>query len=251
MNPLVIKIGGAALDSGEVLEQLLSAIVAIKERPVVLVHGGGDRVDQVLKQAGIVPRKLNGKRITDEASLPLVVGTLAGEINKTLAAKMRALGGQSVGLSLADGIAVAVPAGEEWGAVGVLAEGSDILLSLLLQGGFIPVVSSIAASKDGDLLNINADEAAAKVAELLDAELVLLSDVSGVLDANGSLIASLTASEIQALKDEGVITGGMVVKVDAALFAAKKLGRAVRLASWRDTQSINNAESSTGTLIAP
>lgn len=251
MNPLVIKIGGAALDSGEVLEQLLSAIVAIKDRPVVLVHGGGDRVDQVLKQAGIVPRKLNGKRITDEASLPLVVGTLAGEINKTLAAKMRALGGQSVGLSLADGIAVAVPAGEEWGAVGVLTEGSDTLLSLLLQGGFIPVVSSIAASKDGDLLNINADEAAAKVAELLDAELVLLSDVSGVLDANGSLIASLTASEIQALKDEGVITGGMVVKVDAAQFAAKKLGRAVRLASWRDTQSINNAESSTGTLIAP
>ncbi|ROQ23285.1 acetylglutamate kinase [Gallaecimonas pentaromativorans] len=249
MKPLVVKIGGAVLDAGQALESLLSALVAVKDRPVVLVHGGGDRVDQVLKQAGIEPRKFNGKRITDAASLPLVVGTLAGEINKTLAAKMRALGGEPVGLSLADGIAFAEPAGEEWGAVGVLTEGSDTLLSLLLQGGFIPVVSSIAASKGGDLLNINADEAAAKVAELLDAELVLLSDVPGVLDGNKQLLPSLTAADIAALKADGVINGGMVVKVDAALFAAGKLGRAVRLASWRDPQSISNA--ALGTQIAP
>lgn len=248
MKPLVIKIGGAALDAGPVLEKLLKALAG-HERPLVLVHGGGDRVDQVLKQAGIEPRKRNGKRITCEASLPLVVGTLAGEINKGLVAKLRALGGEPVGLALADGIAFAEPAGDNWGAVGVLTEGSDTLLSLLLQGGFLPVVSSIAASKEGELLNINADEAAAKVAELLDAELVLLSDVSGVLDGKGRLLASLTASDIQALKAQGVITGGMVVKVDAALFAAEKLGRAVRLASWRDPKAIDNAQ--LGTLIAP
>ncbi|WKE65297.1 acetylglutamate kinase [Gallaecimonas kandeliae] len=248
MTPLVIKIGGAALEAGPVLDQLLKALVAM-ERPVVLVHGGGDRVDQVLKQAGIEPRKHNGKRITCEASLPLVVGTLAGEINKKLVARLRALDGEPVGLALADGIALAEPAGEEWGAVGVLTQGSSTLLSLLLQGGFLPVVSSIAASREGELLNVNADEAAAMVASLLDAELLLLSDVSGVLDAKGQLLPELNGADIARLKADSVITGGMVVKVDAALHAAQALGRAVRLASWKDSQALANP--ALGTAIAP
>lgn len=248
MNPLVVKLGGAALDAGPVLQTLLAALVAM-ELPLVLVHGGGDRVDAVLRQAGITPAKRNGKRITCEASLPLVVATLAGEVNKTLVARLRALGGQPVGLALADGIASAAPAGEEWGAVGTLTGGNATLLSLLLQGGFMPVVSSIAADADGNLLNINADEAAAMVAQVLDAELLLLTDVSGVLDGKGNRLASLSGEQIHQLKQQSVITGGMVVKVDAALEAARQLGRAVRLASWRDTSSLTTG--STGTLIAP
>ncbi|WP_341502248.1 acetylglutamate kinase [Gallaecimonas sp. GXIMD4217] len=252
MKPLVVKLGGSALDAIPVLEKLLLALNELP-RPWVLVHGGGRRVDEVLKQAGIEPQKKNGKRITCEQSLPLVAGTLAGEVNKKLVAKARSLGLEPIGLSLADGIAQAEPLGEDWGAVGKLVGGNPAPLTLMLDGGFVPFVSSISADAEGKLLNINADEAAVKVAELLQADLLLLTDVTGVLDGKGQLLPRLDGQAIASLKAQSVISGGMVVKVEAALDAAKTLGQGVRLASWRQPhqlQAMACGDSPFGTLIS-
>ncbi|QCR37603.1 acetylglutamate kinase [Nissabacter sp. SGAir0207] len=242
MNPLIIKLGGVLLDSEEALERLFGALVAYRQahqRPLVIVHGGGCLVDELMKKLSLPVVKKQGLRVTPADQIDIITGALAGTANKTLLAWALKNNINAVGLSLADGNAVSVtPLDEELGHVGKAAPGNPDLLNTLLAAGYLPIVSSIGITASGELMNINADQAATALAETLGADLILLSDVSGILDGKGQRIAEMTAEKAEQLIAQGIITDGMVVKVNAALDAARTLGRPVDIASWRNTEKL-------------
>lgn len=242
MNPLIIKLGGVLLDSEEALERLFTALDAYRQehqRPLVIVHGGGCVVDELMKQLSLPVVKKNGLRVTPADQIDIITGALAGTANKTLLAWAVKHKINAVGLSLADGGSVAVtqldPA---LGHVGHALPGSPELLNTLLNAGYLPVVSSIGITVEGQLMNVNADQAATALAATLGADLILLSDVSGILDGKGQRIAEMTAQKAEQLIAQGIITDGMVVKVNAALDAARTLGRPVDIASWRNAEKL-------------
>ena len=242
MNPLIIKLGGVLLDSEEALERLFTALDVYRQehqRPLVIVHGGGCVVDELMKQLSLPVVKKNGLRVTPADQIDIITGALAGTANKTLLAWAVKHKINAVGLSLADGGSVAVtqldPA---LGHVGHALPGSPELLNTLLHAGYLPVVSSIGITAEGQLMNVNADQAATALAATLGADLILLSDVSGILDGKGQRIAEMTAQKAEQLIAQGIITDGMVVKVNAALDAARTLGRPVDIASWRNAEKL-------------
>ncbi|MGL5385152.1 MAG: acetylglutamate kinase [Enterobacterales bacterium] len=242
MNPLIIKLGGVLLDSEEALERLFTALDVYRQehqRPLVIVHGGGCVVDELMKQLSLPVVKKNGLRVTPADQIDIITGALAGTANKTLLAWAVKHKINAVGLSLADGGSVAVtqldPA---LGHVGHALPGSPELLNTLLNAGYLPVVSSIGITAEGQLMNVNADQAATALAATLGADLILLSDVSGILDGKGQRIAEMTAQKAEQLIAQGIITDGMVVKVNAALDAARTLGRPVDIASWRNAEKL-------------
>ncbi|HGM5492805.1 TPA: acetylglutamate kinase [Serratia fonticola] len=242
MNPLIIKLGGVLLDSEEALERLFTALDVYRQehqRPLVIVHGGGCVVDELMKQLSLPVVKKNGLRVTPADQIDIITGALAGTANKTLLAWAMKHKINAVGLSLADGGSVAVtqldPA---LGHVGHALPGSPELLETLLNAGYLPVVSSIGITVEGQLMNVNADQAATALAATLGADLILLSDVSGILDGKGQRIAEMTAQKAEQLIAQGIITDGMVVKVNAALDAARTLGRPVDIASWRNAEKL-------------
>ena len=234
MNPLIIKLGGVLLDSEEALERLFTALVNYREshqRPLIIVHGGGCVVDELMKQLNLPVKKKNGLRVTPADQIDIITGALAGTANKTLLA--------AVGLFLGDGDSVKVTQlDEELGHVGFAQPGSPALINTLLAGGYMPVVSSIGVTDEGELMNVNADQAATALAATLGADLILLSDVSGILDGKGQRIAEMTAEKAEQLIEQGIITDGMIVKVNAALDAARTLGRPVDIASWRHAEQL-------------
>lgn len=256
-QPLVVKLGGTLLESDKALEALFSTLKAFvndSSRPLVLVHGGGVLVDNQLKAMGLTSTKKNGLRVTPFEQIPVIAGALAGTANKLLLAQAIAHNIPSVGLCLADGGLCRVSQLDpELGAVGQIEGGDSALVSSLLNGGFMPIVSSIGVTFDGNLMNVNADQAATAIAEILDAELVMLSDVSGILDGKGQRIALLTEAEAEELMDKNIIKDGMAVKVKAALKATKTLGRPVAVGSWRYPEqllSLLAGESEHGTRIS-
>lgn len=242
MNPLIIKLGGVLLDSEEALERLFNALVDYRQthqRPLVIVHGGGCVVDELMKKLALPVQKKNGLRVTPPDQIDIITGALAGSANKTLLAWAKKHQIAAVGLFLGDGDSVKVtPLDPELGHVGLATPGSATLINLLLEGGFLPVVSSIGVTDDGLLMNVNADQAATALAETLGADLILLSDVSGILDGKGQRIAEMTAEKAEQLIAQGIITDGMVIKVHAALDAARTLGRPVDIASWRHADKL-------------
>ncbi|AWL13210.1 Acetylglutamate kinase [Saliniradius amylolyticus] len=255
MTPLVIKVGGALLDAYEQGQALFSAIKKLKaERPVVLVHGGGNLTNDWLARLGFESQKIDGLRVTPPDQLPFVVGALAGTANKLLVSMAHQQGINAVGLSLADGKMVnACLLNAQLGAVGQASAGDPKVLHALLGADVVPVVSSIGLTEQGELCNINADDGAVALAQTLGAELVLLSDVPGVLDGDGQLLVQLTATEISALIEQRVIHGGMSVKVKAALAAANSIGQRVYIAGWQQPQLLTTLadEASVGTCIVP
>lgn len=256
-TPLVIKLGGAVLSSTETLSQLFAAIQAYchqAERQIVIVHGGGYIVDELLDKLQLKSEKKNGLRVTPYDHIPLITGALAGTANKQLQGLAIKDGLNAVGLSLADGgLCSVTELDPELGAVGHAAAGDPTLLKAILATGAVPIISSIGLTLDGQMMNVNADQAAVAVASALDAELVLLSDVSGVLDGKGHLIHQLDRDQAEKLIAEQVITDGMIVKVYAALQAAAELGRPIEVASWRYPNKLAAlfAGSSIGTQFLP
>ncbi|GAA3592434.1 acetylglutamate kinase [Gibbsiella greigii] len=242
MNPLIIKLGGVLLDSEEALARLFTALDVYRQqhqRPLVIVHGGGCVVDELMKQLSLPVVKKNGLRVTPPDQIDIITGALAGTANKTLLAWAVKYQINAVGLSLADGGSVSVTQFDpELGHVGKAQAGSPQLLNTLLNAGYLPVVSSIGITAEGQLMNVNADQAATALAETLGADLILLSDVSGILDGKGQRIAEMTAQKAEQLIAKGIITDGMVVKVNAALDAARTLGRPVDIASWRHADQL-------------
>ncbi|ATM97717.1 acetylglutamate kinase [Yersinia frederiksenii] len=242
MNPLVIKLGGVLLDSEEALERLFTALVTYREkheRPLVIMHGGGCLVDDLMKKLALPVVKKNGLRVTPADQIDIITGALAGTANKTLLAWAVKHQINAVGLCLGDGNTVDVtPLDAELGHVGKALPGSPALVQTLLAADYMPIISSIGITVDGKLMNVNADQAATALAATLGADLILLSDVSGILDGKGQRIAEMTAQKAEQLIAQGIITDGMVVKVNAALDAARSLGRPVDIASWRHADQL-------------
>ncbi len=237
MKPLVIKVGGALLDTPAAMDNLFTALSTFlkdNQRPLVIVHGGGCVVDNLMSALNLPVQKKNGLRVTPSDQINVIVGALAGIANKTLLATAAQFNLNPVGLSLADGsITKATQLDPELGHVASVSPNKADLLNALVGNGFLPLISSIAVDDQGRLMNVNADQAAAAVAELIGADLLLLSDVDGVLDKNKTLIAQLNSAEIENLIADGTITDGMIVKVKAALKAAQSLENGVIIANWK------------------
>ncbi len=237
-NPLIIKLGGVLLDSEDALQQLFAALVSYRtawQRPLLIVHGGGCLVDELMSKLSLPVKKKNGLRVTPADQIDIITGALAGTANKTLLAWAKKYAINAVGLCLGDGSSAEVTQLDPTlGHVGKAQPGSPLLINSLLSAGFMPVISSIGITSGGQLMNVNADQAATALAAMLNADLVLLSDVSGILDANKQRLAEVTTAQAEQLITDGVITDGMIVKVLAALDAARTLGRPVDIASWRD-----------------
>lgn len=242
MNPLVIKLGGVLLDNEEALERLFMAVVAYRQeyqRPLVIVHGGGCLVDELMKKLNLPVVKKAGLRVTPADQIDIITGALAGSANKTLLAWAVKNHINAVGLSLADGGSVSVTQlSEELGNVGKAEAGNPALINTLTGAGYLPIVSSIGITASGELMNVNADQAATALAATLGADLILLSDVSGILDGKGQRIPEMSAERAEQLIEQGIITDGMIVKVHAALDAARSLGRPVDIASWRHAEQL-------------
>lgn len=243
MDKLVIKLGGMILDNEAAVERLFAALADWRQkykRPLIIIHGGGCLVDELMKQLSLPVVKKNGLRVTPEDQIGIITGALAGTANKMLLAQATKYKINAIGLCLADGGTVSViPLDAALGHVGRAQPGSPLLLETLCAAGYLPVISSIGITTQGKLMNINADQAATALAATLSADLILLSDVSGILDAKGQRIAEITAQRAQQLIVEGVITDGMVVKVNAALDAARILERPVNIASWRHVEQLS------------
>jgi acetylglutamate kinase len=214
----VYKIGGPALEDPELLAPL-AAEVRAQER-VLLVHGGGRHIERLLKALGIASRFVGGRRETSPEAMDIVEQVLSGGTNKTLAAGLTAAGVPAVGLSGRDGGLIRARLAPELGRVGTPDRIDPRVLHALWDAGLVPVVSPVSSGPDGQAVNVNADEAALALARALEADsLVYLSDVDGVR-AETETLATLSASEARRLTESGVITGGMAMKVRAALEAA-------------------------------
>jgi acetylglutamate kinase len=223
----VIKLGGSLLDDSVRRALALTAIADQWKRgeEIVLIHGGGKHVDANLKRRGIPKRTHAGLRVTDDETLDVVVATLAGSVNKMLVAELAAIGVRSAGISGCDASTLTAEVhppidGIVLGHVGSVIGGDPTLLRAIVSYGILPVVSSVAEGPNGTLLNVNADSAAAAIAVSLGAEeLIFITDVAGLLDARGNVVAQLHADEAEALLGTSVVTGGMRPKLQAALHA--------------------------------
>ena len=196
-----------------------------------MVHGGGATISAWLSRAGIEARFVRGLRVTDAASLDIVVAVLAGVVNKKLVAELSALGAPAIGISGADSLILqARRFDEELGYVGEIVRVNPYAIEELLRLGHLPVIAPIAIEADGgQLLNTNADTAAGEIAAALRAaRLVFLTDVEGVLDREKRLMAKLSADKSRGLIDEGIVGGGMIPKLEAAV-RASGAGAATRI----------------------
>lgn len=226
---VVAKYGGNAMTDPQLKKSvmqdiLLLQLVGVK---VILVHGGGPEISAMLKKLSIESHFENGLRVTDDDTMEVVQMVLAGKVNKSLAADLSALGGRAVGLCGIDGGLIKVhQKNEKLGHVGEIDEINTKILDDLLDGGFIPVISSIGIDDDGNPYNINADTAAAKIAAALHAEsMVVMSNINGVLrdkDDENSLISQISLADAEELKKNGIIAGGMIPKVDCCTNAVKE-----------------------------
>lgn len=226
---VVAKYGGNAMTDPKLKKSvmqdiLLLQLVGVK---VILVHGGGPEISAMLKKLSIESHFEKGLRVTDDDTMEVVQMVLAGKVNKSLAADLAALGGRAVGLCGIDGGLINVhQMDEKLGHVGEIDEINTKILDDLLDGGFIPVISSIGIDDEGNPYNINADTAAAKIAAALHAEsMVVMSNINGVLkdkDDESSLIKQISLKDAEELKNSGIIAGGMIPKVDCCTNAVKE-----------------------------
>ena len=228
----VIKLGGSVLEHPDALRHLLLDIVFMTTlgMRVVVVHGGGKAISKAMDDAGIVPRWVQGRRYTDEATLAIVEKVLAVELNHELVSRLEEFGGRAMSLNFlstnvlfGERIKLEGPDGEplDLGHVGEVTRVDRLTIDNLAYAGQVPVIPSMAVGPDGHKLNVNADTAATAVAAAIGADkLVVLSDVPGVLlDINDpeSLLHSLSASEARRLIAEGTIAAGMIPKIEGCL----------------------------------
>jgi len=215
---VVVKLGGTTIaDQRQVLEEV--AAVA-RRRPVVLVHGGGKRISEWLDRLGVPSRFEGGLRVTDAAALEVAAAVLRGVVNSELVSALRDLGVDAVGLSGVDGGLLVAERVPNLGLVAHVVGLRRDLLDAILVTGQVAVVAPLARDEQGIVCNVNADDAAGGIAAGLGArQLVLLTDVDGIRDAAGKRIDAISAADAEALIASGVIEGGMVPKVRAALAA--------------------------------
>lgn len=237
---LVVKLGGTTLAEQQ---QVLAEVAAVsRRRPVVLVHGGGKRMTEWLQRLGVETRFEAGLRVTDAAALEVAAAVLRGVVNSELVAALRDLRVDAVGLSGVDGGLLIAERVEGMGLVAHVVGLRRDLLDGLLVAGQVPVVAPLARDETGVVCNVNADDAAAGIAAGLGArQLVLLTDVDGVRDAGGARLDSVTADEVEALIASGVVAGGMVPKVRAALSALTMDGSEAIIADSAAPEALTRA----------
>ncbi|MCW5776986.1 MAG: acetylglutamate kinase [Phycisphaeraceae bacterium] len=246
--PIVVKIGGRALDEAASRGPLWNALACLAREHdggVVVVHGGGAAVDAHLARLGMFSARAHGLRITPPEHMDEVAAVLAGRVNTLLVGLLLAAGANAVGLRLGDARAARCDlhrrAGTDLGRVGEVTRGEGGVWRALLHAGCTPVISSIGFDERGCALNVNADDAAAAVARILHAHaLVLLTDVPGVRGPDGGTIAECDAARAEALIDAGVITGGMIPKARAAAATAETTGVPTVIASWDAPERLRN-----------
>ena len=242
---VVIKYGGNAMINEQLKQQVMEDITLlwlIGVR-VVLVHGGGPEISDTMKKLGKQAQFVNGLRVTDKETVDIVQMVLAGKVNKTLVNLLQMKGGHAVGVSGIDGgIIEATMKDEALGYVGKITRIRPQPITDLLEKHYIPVVSTVASDRQGNTYNINGDTAAAYIAGALNAErLIMMTDIAGILrdkDDPGTLIPALTVSEARKLFDEGVISGGMIPKVDCCIEAIEKGVKHVVIMDGRVPHSI-------------
>ena len=223
---VVIKYGGNAMVNEQLKQQVMEdmALLWLIGVKVVLVHGGGPEISQMMKRLGKESTFVNGLRVTDKETVEIAQMVLAGKVNKDLVNLMQAKGGHAVGLSGIDGgILEAKAKDEALGFVGAITKVRTQPITDLLEKNYIPVISTVASDRQGNVYNINADTAAAYIAGALEAErLIMMTDITGILqdkDDPNTLIPHITVAEAKSLFDQGVICGGMIPKVDCCIEA--------------------------------
>ncbi len=226
---IVVKYGGNAMISDELRHAVISDIILLNlvGIRVVVVHGGGPEISEMLKKIGKQSHFVDGLRYTDEETMDVVQQVLCGRVNKNLVATMNRLGGKALGLCGIDGgMFLAKKQDEKYGLVGDITHVDPTPVINALDNGYIPVVSTVAQGEDAETsYNVNADTAAAKLATALNAEkLILLTDVRGLLrdpKDDSTLIPELQLSSVPALIREGIISGGMIPKIDCCVEAVR------------------------------
>lgn len=234
---IVVKYGGNAMTDPELESSFARDIVLLKTvglHPVV-VHGGGPQVDNLLKELGRKSERIDGMRVTDKSTMDIVEMVLGGGVNKSIVSLINKHGGQAIGLTGkdanliqakkllmekigADGIAVPV----DLGYVGDVVSVNKDVINMLISSNFIPVIAPLGVDNEGNTYNINADLVAGKVAEFLQAEkLMLLTNIKGVLGRDGEVVTGLTPKKVDALIEDGTISGGMIPKIQCALDAVR------------------------------
>jgi acetylglutamate kinase len=249
---IVIKYGGNAMTEDRLKEGFARDVILLKlvgMNPVV-VHGGGPQIDDALKKVGKAGTFIQGMRVTDEETMEVVEWVLGGEVQQDIVMLINHFGGQAVGLTGKDGGLIharkmLIPnkdkPGEmvDIGFVGEIESINPAVVKALQDDAFIPVISPIGFSQDGQAYNINADLVAGKMAEILKAEkLVMMTNIPGVMDKSGNLLTDLTPKEIDALFADGTISGGMLPKISSALDAAKSGVNSVHIIDGRIEHSL-------------
>jgi acetylglutamate kinase len=249
---IVIKYGGNAMVEERLKESFARDVILLKlvgMNPVV-VHGGGPQIDEALKKIGKTGTFIQGMRVTDEETMEVVEWVLGGEVQQDIVMLINHFGGQAVGLTGKDGglirakkmfVADEKNAGGtiDLGFVGEIEAINPAVVKALQDDAFIPVISPIGFSEEGQAYNINADLVAGKMAEILHAEkLVMMTNIPGVMDKNGTLLTDLTAREIDSLFADGTISGGMLPKISSALDAAKSGVNSVHIIDGRIEHSL-------------
>ncbi len=242
---MVIKYGGNAMQSDELRNSVMRDIVLMQlvGIKVVLVHGGGPEISEELEKRGKKSEFIDGVRVTDEETMDVVSMVLAGKINKSLVNIINSVGGKAMGICGADGGMIkAGKLSEEYGYVGNITEIETSPILDLLNNGYIPVISTIACDDDGNFYNINADTAAAKIAGALHAQsLISLTNIPGILHDpkdEDTLIPLIRTSEAQKYFDEGIISGGMIPKIEACIEAIEEGAEKVFIIDGRVPHSI-------------
>lgn len=223
---MVVKYGGNAMINEQLKNQVMQDIVLLWliGVKVVLIHGGGPEINETMARMGKQAEFVNGLRVTDRETVDIVQMVLAGKVNKTLVNLIQTKGGHAVGISGIDGgMLEAKMKSEALGYVGEITRVRSQPILDLLEKNYIPVVSTVAGDRHGNVYNINGDTAAACIAGALGAErLIMMTDIAGILsdkDDPSTLIPHITVSEAKALYDSGVISGGMIPKVDCCMKA--------------------------------
>ena len=242
---VVVKYGGNAMVNEELKQQVMEdiALLWLIGVKVVLVHGGGPEISDVMKKFGKEAVFVDGLRVTDKETVDIVQMVLAGKVNKSLVTLLQKKGGHAVGLSGMDGgLIEAKMKDERLGYVGQITKIRPQPITDLLEKNYIPVISTVASDRDGHSYNINGDTAAAYIAGALNADrLIMMTDIAGILrdkDDPDTLIPEISISDAKKLYEEGIISGGMIPKVDCCIEAIHKGVKNVTIMDGRVPHSI-------------
>lgn len=242
---VVVKYGGNAMTNDKLKHAVMEDIVMLSTVgiKVVLVHGGGPEINDMLKRISKESKFVNGLRYTDEETVDIVQMVLAGKVNKDLVSMLESHGGTAIGLCGLDGNLIeAEQLDPDLGYVGEINAVNPKIIQNALDNGYIPVISTVGRGKDGTVYNINADTAAARIAAEMGApSLILLTDIKGLLedkDDENTIIRTVGVSEVPFLKKQGIITGGMIPKIDCCVEAVRRGVKQANIIDGRIPHSI-------------